>query len=116
MAEWRQKLLELVRAVSVLSLFLVGLAHAPVAAAPVSGPALAGLVDLAFCGDAPAEEGDRAPCPACRIGGAAALPSPCGEVVPAFGAVLATAPAAVPAVAPLRVRTGLPGPRGPPAA
>jgi hypothetical protein len=106
---------EMLRALAVLALLFLNFAHAPLNAAPTGAGYVAYAAD-GVCGDLPGDGPTaHAPCHACRIGGGADLPPPCGLPAPAFTAVavefgaMAVADAAtVPLLAA--------APRGPPAA
>jgi hypothetical protein len=106
--------IDLVRALGVLALIFLSFGHAPVPAATYGHEVLTAVVDLSFCGDAPAgNDGSHAPCHACRIGAGADLPPPCGGLL--HVAVATTPDFAETELAPVpRVATGLPEARGPP--
>ena len=79
------KLLEIVRAFSVLALVFLNFGHAPVFA-DQGAAAVSATIDAGYCG-APADDPrEHAPCHACRIGGSADLPPACGPAAPAFEA------------------------------
>lgn len=71
---------DLVAALVVLSLVFLSYAHQPVGAASLDQDVLTAVVSADFCGDSPADS-SHAPCHACRIGGGADLPPPCGGIV-----------------------------------
>jgi hypothetical protein len=71
---------ELVRALAVLALVFLSFGHQPALAVSHDHETLTVAVTAHFCGDAPADE-SHAPCHACRIGGGADLPPPCGGLV-----------------------------------
>jgi hypothetical protein len=75
----RPVLAEAVRAVATLALFLLALSHVPLAVGPTG--AYAAAIGSSYCGDAPADRHEHAPCEACRIAGGAHLPPPCPVVV-----------------------------------
>ena len=78
----RQIGIELMRALCVLALVFLSFAHTSLAA-PLTGPdTLTAAVDASYCGDQPDNTKAHAPCHACRIGGGADLPSPCGPMLP----------------------------------
>ncbi len=104
---------DLVAALVVLSLVFLSYAHQPVAATHLDHDTLTAVVTADFCADSPADS-PHAPCHACRIGGGADLPPPCGGMVhlpkasePPF-AELAAAPFVV-------APPDIPDARGPPA-
>lgn len=78
----RQTGIEVLRALCVLALIFLSFAHAPVTAAVAGPDILTAAVDLSYCGDLPDDPRAHAPCHACRIGGGADLPPPCGFAVP----------------------------------
>ena len=85
---------ELLHALVVLALVFLSFAHAPVAATSAGPDTLTAALDMSYCGDSPDDPGAHAPCHACRIGGGADLPPPCGIAIPvvviadvAYGAV-----------------------------
>jgi len=71
---------ELVRAFVVLALVFLSFGHQPAAAIPPGHDLLTAAVTANFCGDSPADT-THAPCHACRIGGGADLPPPCGGLI-----------------------------------
>ena len=78
----RQIGIELMRALCVLALLFLSLAHAPLTV-PATGPGtLTAVVEASYCGDQPDDGKAHAPCHACRIGGGADLPPPCGLMLP----------------------------------
>lgn len=74
--------IEVVCAFVVLALIFLSFAHAPVAAASTGQDTLTAALDMSYCGDLPDDPKAHAPCHACRIGGGADLPPPCGIAVP----------------------------------
>jgi len=104
---------ELVRALAVLALVFLSFGHQPAAALAQDHDVLTAAVSANWCGDAPADT-SHAPCHACRIGGGADLPPPCGGLVhlptvaePAFPDFAAVAQVVAP--------PDIPDARGPPA-
>lgn len=71
---------ELVRALAVLALVFLSFGHQPAVAVAHDHEVLTAAVTASMCGDAPADT-THAPCHACRIGGGADLPPPCGGLV-----------------------------------
>jgi hypothetical protein len=104
---------DIASALAVLALVFLSYAHQPVSVAPHQD-LLTAAVTADFCGGVPVGEQTHAPCHACRIGGGADLPPPCGGLIhlPAV-AEPAVVEAAVAAwvVAP----SDVPPARGPPA-
>ncbi len=104
---------DIIRAFAVLALVFLSFAHQSAFASSHGHDVLTVAVTADFCGATPADP-SHAPCHACRIGGGADLPPPCGGLVhlpttiePAFPEL-----AAVPfVVAPPEI----PDARGPPA-
>jgi hypothetical protein len=89
---------ELVRAFAVLALVFLSFGHQPTGAVTYDHDVLTAAVTASFCGDAPDDGKSHAPCHACRIGGGADLPPPCGGLVhlptmaePAFAELAAVA-------------------------
>ncbi len=71
---------DIIRALAVLALVFLSFGHQPAFAAHVDHETLTVAVTADFCGDTPADP-SHAPCHACRIGGGADLPPPCGGLV-----------------------------------
>ena len=101
------------KALAVLALVCLSLAHQPAFAISADHAAVDVAVSSSYCGDGPVDT-SHAPCHACRIGGGADLPPPCGGLVhlpsvvePAFPE-LAAAAFALPL-------PDIPAARGPPA-
>lgn len=104
---------DLVRALAVLALVCLSLAHQPSFAVSADHAVVNVAVTASYCGDGPVDT-SHAPCHACRIGGGADLPPPCGGLVhlpavvePAFPERAAVAFAVPP--------PDIPDARGPPA-
>lgn len=114
MATARHIAAELTRALAVLALVFLSFAHQPAAAVTPHIDTLTAAVTASYCGDVPADEGAHAPCHACRIGGGADLPPPCGGLIHLAAAIEPAFPqlaAATYVVAP----PDIPDARGPPA-
>ena len=71
---------ELVRALAVLALVFLSFGHQPAVAVAHDHEVLTAAVTSSWCGDSPVDT-THAPCHACRIGGGADLPPPCGGIV-----------------------------------
>lgn len=73
---------DIVRALAVLALVFLSYAHQPIGAVASSPQdVLTAAVTTSFCGGVPDDGKSHAPCHACRIGGGADLPPPCGGLI-----------------------------------
>ena len=72
---------DIAKALAVLALVFLSYGHQPVAAANLHHHTLTAAVTADFCGGIPADGQIHGPCHACRIGGGANLPPPCGGLL-----------------------------------
>lgn len=72
---------DLIRAFAVLALVFLSFGHQPAGALVLDHEVLTATVTASYCGDVPADGKAHAPCHACRIGGGADLPPPCGGLI-----------------------------------
>ena len=82
MAIARHIAVDLARALAVLALVFLSYAHQPIGTAASGHDVLTAGVTASYCGDVPdGDDQSHAPCHACRIGGGADLPPPCGGLI-----------------------------------
>jgi hypothetical protein len=70
----QRTLAEILRALLVLALVFLNFAHQPTFAAPSAQDVLTAVASQSFCGEPIADDGEHAPCHACRIASGADLP------------------------------------------